>query len=130
GTVTQVEGRVIRINRAVTPPEGVRTDWQIVQDIAKAMGRSHGLEFNNPKEIFEELRLASKGGVNDYSGITWERVEKEYGVFWPCYDDSHPGTKRLFEKDSWNPVANGNGRFFFPDGKARFNPTPYLQPAE
>jgi assimilatory nitrate reductase catalytic subunit len=37
---------------------------------------------------------------------------------------------RLFEAGSWNPVANGAGPFYFPDGKARFNPTPYVGPAE
>jgi assimilatory nitrate reductase catalytic subunit len=76
------------------------------------------------------LRVASKGGIADYSGITWERVEKENGVCWPCPSEGHPGTPRLFEQGSWNPVARGAGPFYFPDGKARFNVALYSPPAE
>ena len=130
GTVTQVEGRVIKINKAVDSPGEARQDWRIIQDIAKALGRPHGFGFAGPREIFEELRLASKGGIADYSGITWERVEKENGVCWPCPSEDHPGTPRLFEQGSWNPIAKGAGPFYFPDGKARFNVATYSPPAE
>ena len=130
GTVTQVEGRVIKINKVVDPPGEAREDWKIIQDIAKAMGKNHGLTFSGPREMFEELRVASKGGVNDYSGITWEKVEKQMGVFWPCPSDDHPGTPRLFEPGSMNPVAKGAGPFYFPDGKARFNLAKYSPPKE
>src|SRR5262249_42090223 len=41
-----------------------------------------------------------------------------------------PGTPRLFEPGSWNPVARGQGPFYFPDGKARFHVAPYTPPAE
>jgi len=138
GTVTQTEGRVIRINKAVDCPGDARTDWRIIQDIARAMGRERGFTFAGPAEIFEELRVASEGGVCDYSGITYERIEQHYGVFWPCPAEvpagvTPPGPQgvvRLFEPGSWNPVANGAGPFYFPDGKARFNVTPYSGPAE
>jgi assimilatory nitrate reductase catalytic subunit len=130
GTVTQVEGRIIRINKAVEPPGEARQDWRIIQDIAHALGRSQGFTFNSPREIFDELRLASKGGIADYYGVTYEKVEREYGVFWPCPTEDHPGTPRLFEPGSWNPVAQGNGPFYFPDGRARFKPTVYKPPAE
>ena len=66
----------------------------------------------------------------DYSGITYEKIEKNYGVCWPCYSDDHPGTPRLFEPDSWNSVAQGKGPFYFPDGKARFNVSEYQPPKE
>jgi assimilatory nitrate reductase catalytic subunit len=130
GTVTQVEGRVIKINKAIDAPGDAREDWRIIQDIAHALGRPHGFTFSGPREIFEELRVASKGGVADYSGITWERVERENGVCWPCPSEEHPGTPRLFEPGSWNPVAKGAGPFYFPDGKARFNVAPYTPPTE
>lgn len=81
GTVTQVEGRVIKINKAIDCPGEARQDWRIIQDIAKALGRPHGFTFNAPREIFDELRRASKGGVADYSGITYEKIEEHYGVF-------------------------------------------------
>ena len=130
GTVTQIEGRVIKVNKAVDPPGDARQDWRIVQDIAAALKRTHGFTFSEPREIFEELRVASKGGMADYSGITYERIEKEYGVFWPCPGEGHPGTLRLFEPGSWNPVAKGAGPFYFADGKARFNVADYRPPAE
>jgi assimilatory nitrate reductase catalytic subunit len=138
GTVTQTEGRVIRINKAVDCPGEARPDWQIIQDVARALGRERGFTFRNPGEIFEELRVASTGGVCDYSGITYAQIEQQYGVFWPCPAEVPPGvappgpqgTIRLFEPESWNPVARGAGPFYFPDGKARFNVTPHVGPAE
>jgi assimilatory nitrate reductase catalytic subunit len=130
GTVTQIEGRVIKINKAVDPPGEARQDWRIIQDIARALGRDRGFTFDGPRQMFDELREASRGGVVDYYGITWEKVEENYGIFWPCPDLDHPGTLRLFEPGSWNPVAKGAGPFYFPDGKARFKVTPYKGPAE
>jgi len=130
GVVTQIEGRVIKINQAVDPPGEARQDWRIIQDLARALGRERGFTFTQPREIFEELRVASKGGVADYSGITYEKIERQGGVFWPCPSEDHPGTPRLFEPGSWNPVAKGAGPFYFPDGKARFNVAPYTPPAE
>jgi len=129
GTVTQVEGRVIKINKAVDAPGDARQDWKIIQDIARALNRPHGMTFTSPREIFDELRRASKGGVADYSGITYEKIEQQLGVFWPCYSEDpetgqpidHSGTPRLFERGSYNPIAKGEGPFYFPDGKARFN---------
>jgi assimilatory nitrate reductase catalytic subunit len=137
GTVTQIEGRVIKINKAVDCPGDARQDWRIIQDIAAALDRPGGFTFQEPRAIFDELRTASKGGVADYSGITYEKIEQRYGVCWPCYSESpdgkpidHAGTPRLFEPGSWNVVAKGAGPFYFADGKARFNVAPYTPPAE
>ncbi len=138
GVVAQVEGRVIKINKAVDCPGEARQDWRIIQDIATALSRPHGFTFAEPREIFEELRVASKGGVADYSGITYEKIEQQMGVFWPCYSEDprtgqpidHPGTPRLFEPGSYNPVAKGAGPFYFPDGKARFNVADYRVPVD
>ncbi len=130
GTVTTTEGRVIRIRKAIDSPGEARADWRIVQDIARALKRERGFTFTSPREIFDELRAASKGGIADYSGITYEKIEETFGIFWPCPDEDHPGTPRLFEPGSWNPIAKGNGPFYFPDGKARFVVPPYTPPTE
>ena len=130
GVVTQIEGRVIKINQAVDPPGDARQDWRIIQDIARSLGRERGFTFTAPREIFDELRIASKGGIADYSGITYEKIERQGGVFWPCTSEDDPGTPRLFEAGSWNPIAQGAGPFYFPDGKARFNVAQYTPPAE
>ena len=119
GTTTNVEGRVIRHRQAVTPPEGARQDWAIINEIASRLGYAD--KFNSaPREIFEELRIASKGGVSDYSGMTWEAIEKDYGLFWPCPEPGHPGTPRLYE----------GGKFGHPDGKAHFIPIEWRPSAE
>ena len=137
GVVCSAEGRVIKINKAVDPPGEAKQDWKIIQDIAKALGRERGFTFHSPGEVFEEMRRASAGGVNDYSGISYEKVERNMGVFWPCPATGpdgepidHPGTPRLFEPGSWNPIAKGAGPFYFPDGRARFNVAKYSPPAE
>lgn len=137
GVVCSTEGRVIKINQAVPPPGDAKQDWRILQDVAKALGRTHGFTFQSAGEIFDELRRATKGSVADYSGITYEKIEKQLGVFWPCPSTDpegrpidHPGTPRLFEPGSWNPVAKGAGPFYFPDGKARFHAIAYEPPTE
>jgi assimilatory nitrate reductase catalytic subunit len=138
GTVTQVEGRIIKINKAVDCPGEARQDWRIIQDLAAALNRPKGFTFTEPREIFEELRRASKGGVADYSGVTYEKIVSRMGVFWPCYSEDprtgepvdHPGTPRLFEPGSYNPIAQGRGPFYFPDGRARFNVADYRPPVD
>ena len=65
------------------------------------------------------MRRASAGGIADYSGITYERIESEDGVFWPCPDASHPGTPRMF--------LDG---FATPDGRARFFPVEHRPAVE
>lgn len=137
GVVCSTEGRVIKINQAVKPPGDARQDWIILQDIAQALGRERGFTFQSPREIFDELRRASAGGVADYSGITYEKIEAQQGVFWPCpatdpqgQPVDHRGTPRLFEPGSWNPIAKGAGPFYFPDGKARFHVAEYAPPTE
>lgn len=137
GTVCSTEGRVIKINQAVNPPGDARQDWRILQDIARALGRERGFTFSGPGEIFDELCRASRGGVVDYSAMTYAKIEAQMGVFWPCPATGpdgeavdHPGTPRLFEPGSWNPVAKGAGPFYFPDGKARFHAVTYEPPTE
>jgi assimilatory nitrate reductase catalytic subunit len=117
GVACNVEGRVIHIQQAVTPPTGARIDSEIICDLARRLGDGEHFLFQHPREIFAELREASRGGHADYYGITYERLDRELGVFWPCPAEDHPGTPRLFE----------GGQFFHPDGKARFVVTDYRE---
>ena len=119
GVTANGEGRVVKINKAADPPGEARADWWIVQEIARRMGRGKYLSFNSPRAIFEELRVASRGGNADYYGITWEKIEENNGIFWPCPTEDHPGTPRLFED-----------RFYHPDGKAKFHAIEYNPPNE
>ena len=118
GTMTNLEGRVLLRQRAQNPPAGVRTDTEILAALAEELGFARFFPAD-PAEIFEELRRASAGGAADYSGITWERIRREDGVFWPCAGADHPGTPRLFLE-----------RFAFFDGRARFHPVEFAAPME
>ncbi|MGY1832953.1 molybdopterin oxidoreductase family protein [Geodermatophilus sp. SYSU D01180] len=109
GTMTNLEGRVIRRRRALDPPEGVRDDLALLAELAERLG-ARGFSAD-PETVFAELGRASAGGAADYSGITYDRIDAEQGVFWPCPDPAHPGTPRLFTE-----------RFATPDGRARFVP--------
>lgn len=87
GTTTSLEGRVLLRRQAITPPEGVRSDLEVMHELAARLGGERGLEKGfptDPEEVFEELRRASAGGAADYSGITYRRLVEENGVFWPC----------------------------------------------
>jgi assimilatory nitrate reductase catalytic subunit len=120
GTTTSAEGRVIRIRKAVDPPGEARVDWHILLELAERLGRGQYFRYDSAEAIFQELRVASKGGTADYYGITYDKIEKQQGVFWPCPSEDHPGTPRLFE----------DHRFFTPDGKAHFTAVEWKPPAE
>ncbi len=109
GTMTNLEGRVIRRRRAVESPGEVKTDVAVLCAIAERLGHGASFSFADEAAVFQELRLASAGGLADYSGITYERIDREDGVFWPCPAADHPGTPRLFAD-----------RFPTPTGRARF----------
>ncbi|MCL4813978.1 MAG: molybdopterin-dependent oxidoreductase, partial [Vicinamibacteraceae bacterium] len=97
GTVTTAEGRVTRVRAAVPPPGRARTDTSILLGIAARLGAGDKFAFATSEDIFNELRVASKGGTADYYGITYEKIERQMGVFWPCPSLDHPGTPRLWE---------------------------------
>ena len=75
GTVTTAEGRVVRIRKAVQPPGNARSDTSILLEIAKRMGAAKHFTYNSSEEIFNELRVASKGGTADYFGITYKKID-------------------------------------------------------
>jgi assimilatory nitrate reductase catalytic subunit len=111
GTLTNLEGRVT-LRRACLPcPGKVQQDWQILGAIAGVLGKGSLFPYSSAEEIFEELRIASRGGMADYYGITYERIEREHGVYWPCPAPDTPGQARLFAES-----------FPHPDGKANLLP--------
>ena len=115
GIVCSAEGRVIHINKAVDPPGNARSDIRIICDIAARLGKGNYFPFVESRQIMDELREASRGGVADYYGITYEKIDEQLGVFWPCPDLDHSGTPRLFE----------GARFYHPDGKAHLQATEF-----
>ena len=119
GTMTNLEGRVLRRTAAKSRPSEVWTDAMIVTALAERLGAGKYFPTAEPAQIFDELRRASAGGAADYSGITYERIAAEDGVFWPCPSEDHPGTPRLF-----------HDRFAHEDGRAKFHAVHHRTAAE
>ncbi|MEV0327662.1 molybdopterin oxidoreductase family protein [Micromonospora echinospora] len=125
GTMTNLEGRVLRRRALREPPPGVRTDLRILADLTTALDAlttaadGAAADAADPRVVFAELRRASAGGAADYAGVTWERIDAADGVFWPCPDEDGPDTPRLFAE-----------RFATPSGRARFHPVEHRPAAE
>ncbi|MEU4636134.1 molybdopterin oxidoreductase family protein [Micromonospora chalcea] len=118
GTMTNLEGRVLRRRALREPPAGVRTELEILAALAGRLTDGAPLP-SDPREVFAELGRASAGGPADYAGITWDRIDADTGVFWPCPDRDGPDTPRLFAD-----------RFPTPDGRARFHAVTHRPAAE
>lgn len=109
GTLTNLEGRVLRRRRAVSPPPGARSELWIMARLAERLDAPSTYS-EDPETVFEELRLASAGGLADYSGIDYAMLDRGEAAYWP-YPAGSSGTPRLF-KD----------RFAHPDGRAQLVP--------
>jgi assimilatory nitrate reductase catalytic subunit len=110
GTMTNLEGRVILRERVRPAPGGARTDLEILCALAARLGAGAFFPSSAPEEVFAELGAATAGARADYSGITYAKIRRQQGVFWPCPSADHPGTPRLFAE-----------RFAHADGKARLH---------
>ncbi len=89
GTVTSSERRVQRCHQAVEAPEGARDDIEILADLARRLGYDWGT--TSPQELWDELRSLSP----PHAGMSWERLEAEGGLQWPCPSTDHPGSPFL-----------------------------------
>lgn len=110
GTVTNLEGRVLRRRRIMHPPTGVCSDLEILQRLAQRLGAGAWFADARPEKVFAELCQVTAGGLADYSGLSYARLDHDNGLFWPCPHPDHAGTPRLFAD-----------RFYHVDGKARFH---------
>ncbi len=119
GTLTNLEGRVLLREAARPVPGLVKQDWEVLSGVAESLEKGSYFSYSSAEHIFEELRVASRGGLADYYGITYGRLRKEEGVYWPCPSIDHPGEKRLFETS-----------FAHSDGKAALIPVDNHFPKE
>jgi len=119
GTFTNTDRRVQRIRPAVPPPGQARHDWAIISDLARRvearLGRkpSAGFDYTHPSDIWAEMAALTPV----FQGISYERVEREGGVHWPCPSAEHPGTPYLFAET-------------FPRGRGRLIPLQFRPSAE
>ncbi len=127
GTFTNTERRVNLVRAAMQPPGEAKPDIWIFAQLAKRLvkhldGQERRLRagpFNFPEttaDAFKEIQEVSKGRLCDYSGITYEKIERMRGIQWPC-NESHPdGAPRLYT----------DGVFQHPDGRAKIIPLPFV----
>lgn len=144
GTMTSLEGRVIRRRAVVPPPGEARSELWILAELARRLGAPESLAFpTDPSVVFDELARASAGGPADYSGLSHARLDADEaaggpGLFWPVpaapseVSDAqvtgatpasgtgeHAGTPRLFLD-----------RFATPDGRARMVAVDHVGPSD
>ena len=89
GTFSNTERRVQLARKAINGPKGAKQDYEIIAEIATRMG---AVNFpNTPEALFEEMRQLTPS----YKGMTYERLENNPGLRWPCPTEDHPGTPIL-----------------------------------
>ncbi len=101
GTFTNTDRRVQLGRQALEPPGDARQDLWIIQELARRLGLEWG--YTGPADVFAEIRRCTPS----MAGITWDRLEREHAVTYPCREEGDPGTEVLFE-DRF-PTANGLG---------------------
>lgn len=101
GTVTNSERRVQRTRAAIKPPGDARQEIEIISDLARHLGDN---SWGRPtaEDLWEELRTVSPM----HAGMSWERIENEGGIQWPCPDENHPGSQFLHDR-LWKQPAEG-----------------------
>lgn len=116
GTYTNTDRRIQRVRKAVEAHPNVKEDWEILCELSSLLG--YEMHYNNAEEIWNEVRLLAH---EMYGGISYERLEKEYALHYPCPHEDHPGTFVLHE------------RFHREEGekkKSSFVPVSYTPPVE
>lgn len=116
GTYTNTDRRVQRVRKAVDSLPNVKEDWEILCELSTIMG--YPLSYNNSEEIWDEVR---KLAWEMYGGISYERLEKEYSIHYPCPDENHPGTFIMHERFHQQGA---------PTKKSPFVPVDYTAPLE
>jgi len=113
GTATNTDRMVQLGRKAIDPPGDAKPDLWIIQELARRMGLAWN--YPGPKEVFNEMRLA----MNSIAGITWERLEQESSVTYPCEKEGDPGQAVVFID-----------KFPTPTGRARLVPADIIPAAE
>lgn len=90
GTFMNGERRISRVRKVIEPIGNSRSDWEIICDVAKALGKGEFFNFSSAEEIWNEVREVWRGSY----GITYKRIEN-HGLQWNCPDEDHPGTEVL-----------------------------------
>lgn len=111
GTFTNSERRVQMVRKVIEPLADCRTDSDIIMDLSARLG--YDMDYESAAEIMEEISLLAPV----YGGMHHNRLEKNWGLQWPCWDLGHEGTPYLH-------------KYYFTRGKGRFIPAKHTEPAE
>ena len=103
GTFSNTDRRVQLGRKALDCPGEARQDLWIIQEIAKRMGLDWG--YRGAQDVFKEMG----GAMPSIGGMTWERLENQHSITYPCEGDDDPGQGVVFKETF--PTSDGKGRF-------------------
>jgi len=103
GTVTNTDRMVQLGRKAIEPPGEAKEDLWLINELAKRMGLSWN--YTHPREVFDEMRQC----MDSIAGITWERLERDSSVTYPCEKEGDPGEPVVFTTHF--PTTTGRGKF-------------------
>jgi len=103
GTVTNTDRMVQLGRKALEPPGEAMPDLWILNEMGKRIGLAWN--YTHPRQVFEEMRK----GMDSIAGITWERLERDSCVIYPCENEGDPGTSVVFTEVF--PTATGRAKF-------------------
>jgi formate dehydrogenase major subunit len=107
GTVTNTDRMVQLGRKAIEPPGDAREDFWILNELARRVGVDW--YYTHPRDVFNEMRLC----MDSIAGITWERLEKESSVTYPCAKEGDPGDPVVFIEQF--PTESGKAKFVAAD---------------
>ena len=111
GTFTSSERRVQMVRQVIPPLPACRPDSEIIMALSRAMG--YAMDYESPAEVMEEIALLAP----IYGGMFHDRLEASWGLQWPCWNRTHPGTPFLH-------------KYFFTRGRGHFMPAAHEPAAE
>jgi len=103
GTVTNTDRMVQLGRKAIEPPGEAKEDLWLINELARRMGLPWN--YTHPREVFDEMRQC----MDSIAGITWERLERESSVTYPCEKEGDPGEPVVFVTHF--PTTTGRGKF-------------------
>jgi len=117
GVMTNTERRVNLIKNVMKPHGDSKPDLWIFNQMAKRFEQGKKIKFpEKASDVFDEMRELSKGRFLDISGMSHEKIEESRGLQWPMSEKAESGARRLYE----------DGKFQYPDGKAKLIPLPFI----
>ena len=101
--------------RSIDPLGESKPDWEVLCLAATALGHGDQFSYSSVQEVWDEIRQVWPAGA----GISYERLDHERGLQWPCLDEDDPGTQ-ILHTDSFPRIGK----------RTTLAPVPYLPPGD